>query len=179
MNPTVRKLLRQNNARGQTMQQVIGLDYRTFCDEIVAAVPRRPRGVRMLSAVDDMLPAVTLLLAIWTAQKILSALLTGQPVLWLTLTVGEGISLACIVAVAVGLVTWVCRTALRRPPVGAEEGPGGLWKVFLLALVVFAALFLPRVILPQPLVTLWMPAAVVVTLLPLLVSALLDRRTDL
>ena len=180
MNPTVRKLLRQNNARekalspesqagmtdvvvylrgqdlsrlaqeeirrdilemvlagearGQTMQQVIGLDYRTFCDEIVAAVPRRPRGVRMLSAVDDMLPAVTLLLAIWTAQKILSALLTGQPVLWLTLTV---------------------------------------------ALVVFAALFLPRVILPQPLVTLWMPAAVVVTLLPLLVSALLDRRTDL
>ena len=168
MNPTVRKLLRQNNARekalspesqagmtdvvvylrgqdlsrlaqeeirrdilemvlagearGQTMQQVIGLDYRTFCDEIVAAVPRRPRGVRMLSAVDDMLPAVTLLLAIWTAQKILSALLTGQPVLWLTLTVGEGISLACIVAVAVGLVTWVCRTALRRPPVGAEEG---------------------------------------------------------
>ena len=159
-------------ARGQTMQQVIGLDYRTFCDEIVAAVPRRPRGVRMLSAVDDMLPAVTLLLAIWTAQKILSALLTGQPVLWLTLTVGEGISLAC-------LVTWVCRTALRRPPVGAEEGPGGLWKVFLLALVVFAALFLPRVILPQPLVTLWMPAAVVVTLLPLLVSALLDRRTDL
>ena len=219
MNPTVRKLLRQNNARekalspesqagmtdvvvylrgqdlsrlaqeeirrdilemvlagearGQTMQQVIGLDYRTFCDEIVAAVPRRPRGV------DDILPAVTLLLAIWTAQKILSALLTGQPVLWLTLTVGEGISLACIVAVAVGLVTWVCRTALRRPPVGAEEGPGGLWKVFLLALVVFAALFLPRVILPQPLVTLWMPAAVVVTLLPLLVSALLDRRTDL
>ena len=136
MNPTVRKLLRQNNARekalspesqagmtdvvvylrgqdlsrlaqeeirrdilemvlagearGQTMQQVIGLDYRTFCDEIVAAVPRRPRGVRMLSAVDDMLPAVTLLLAIWTAQKILSALLTGQPVLWLTLTVGVG-----------------------------------------------------------------------------------------
>ncbi len=81
-------------------------------------------------------------------------------------------------AVAVGLVTWVCRTALRRPPVGGRRGRG-LWKVFLLALVVFAALFLPRVILPQPLVTLWMPAAVVVTLLPLLVSALLDRRTDL
>ena len=167
MNPTVRKLLRQNNARekalspesqagmtdvvvylrgqdlsrlaqeeirrdilemvlagearGQTMQQVIGLDYRTFCDEIVAAVPRRPRGVRMLSAVDDMLPAVTLLLAIWTAQKILSALLTGQPVLWLTLTVGEGISLACIVAVAVGLVTWVCRPA----PGGGGGGAGG------------------------------------------------------
>lgn len=166
-------------ARGQTMQQVIGLDYRTFCDEIVAAVPRRPRGVRMLSAVDDILPAITLLLAIWTAQKILSALLAGESVLWLTLTVGEGISLACIVAVAVGLVTYVCRTALNRPPVGAEERPGGLWKVFLLALVVFAALFLPRVILPQPLVTLWMPAAVVVTLLPLGVSALLDRRTDL
>ena len=135
-------------ARGQTMQQVIGLDYRTFCDEIVAAVPRRPRGVRMLSAVDDILPAITLLLALWTAQKILSALLAGESVLWLTLTVGEGISLA-------------------------------LWKVFLLALVVFALLFLPRVILPQPLVTLWMPAAVVVTLLPLGVSALLDRRTDL
>lgn len=183
MNPTVRKLLRQNNARekalspesqagmtdvvvylrgqdlsrlaqeeirrdildmvlagearGQTMQQVIGLDYRTFCDEIVAAVPRRPRWVRALAAVDDILPAVTLLLAIWTAQKILSALLAGQPVLWLTLTVGEGISLACIVAVAVGLVTWVCPHCPKPPsrggggeaggPVeGLSAGPGGV-----------------------------------------------------
>ena len=168
MNPTVRKLLRQNNARekalspesqagmtdvvvylrgqdlsrlaqeeirrdilemvlagearGQTMQQVIGLDYRTFCDEIVAAVPRRHRGVRMLSAVDDMLPAVTLLLAIWTAQKILSALLTGQPVLWLTLTVGKGISLACIVAVAVRLSDLGLP---HRPPPAPGGGGGG------------------------------------------------------
>ena len=226
MNPTVRKLLRQNNARekalspesqagmtdvvvylrgqdlsrlaqeeirrdilemvlagearGQTMQQVIGLDYRTFCDEIVAAVPRRPRGVRMLSAVDDMLPAVTLLLAIWTAQKMpLSPADGAAGGVWLTLTVGEGISLAWHRGGGGGLGDLGLPHRSPPAPGGAEEGPGGLWKVFLLALVVFAALFLPRVILPQPLVTLWMPAAVVVTLLPLLVSALLDRRTDL
>ena len=28
-------------ARGETMAQVVGQDYRTFCQEIVAAVPRR------------------------------------------------------------------------------------------------------------------------------------------
>ena len=82
-------------------------------------------------------------------------------------------------AVAVGLVTWVCRTALRRPRWGQRRAGGPVEGLPAGAGGVRGPLFLPRVILPQPLVTLWMPAAVVVTLLPLLVSAPLDRRTDL
>ncbi|MFR1233994.1 MAG: DUF1048 domain-containing protein [Evtepia gabavorous] len=31
-------------ARGETMAQVVGQDYRTFCQEIVAAVPAGPAG---------------------------------------------------------------------------------------------------------------------------------------
>ena len=80
-------------------------------------------------------------------------------------------------------LSYLTLTQLKNRVKGVFRSPAKLIYaiivVALLALVVFAALFLPRVILPQPLVTLWMPAAVVVTLLPLLVSALLDRRTDL
>ncbi len=130
-------------------RQVIGLDYRTFCDEIVAAVPRRPRGgcgcSRRWTTSSRRHPAPGHLDGpedpLGPADRAAGALAHPHR--------GGGISLACIVAVAVGLVTWVCRTALRRPP-GGGGGAGGLWKVFLLALVVFAALFLPRVILPSP-----------------------------
>ena len=156
-------------ARGQTMQQVIGLDYRTFCDEIVAAVPRRPRGVRMLSAVDDILPAVTLLLAIWTAQKILSALLAGgerplahphggggdQP--GLHRGRGGGAGDLRLPHRPEPSPPWGRRSGPGGPVEGLPAGPGGVRPCCSCP---------PGDPPPRPLVTLWMPAAVVVTLLP-------------
>lgn len=46
------------------MAQVVGQDYRTFCQEIVAAVPRRSRRVRMAAAVEELLPALSVLLGL-------------------------------------------------------------------------------------------------------------------
>ena len=56
-------------ARGETMAQVVGQDYRTFCQEIVAAVPRRSRRVRMAAAVEELLPALSVLLGIWLVRR--------------------------------------------------------------------------------------------------------------
>lgn len=56
-------------ARGETMAQVVGQDYRTFCQAIVAAVPRRSRRVRMAAAVEELLPALSVLLGIWLVKR--------------------------------------------------------------------------------------------------------------
>lgn len=77
-------------ARGETMAQVVGQDYRTFCQEIVAAVPRRSRRVRMAAAVEELLPALSVLLGIWLVKKVVEALLRGEAVMHLTLTLGGG-----------------------------------------------------------------------------------------
>lgn len=100
-------------ARGETMAQVVGQDYRTFCQAIVAAVPRRPRRVRMAAAVEELLPALSVLLGIWLVKKVVEALLRGEAVMHLTLTLGEAISMGVLLAASVGIVTYLCRTALE------------------------------------------------------------------
>ena len=91
-------------ARGETMAQVVGQDYRTFCQAIVAAVPRR---VRMAAAVEELLPALSVLLGIWLVKKVVEALLRGEAVMHLTLTLGEAISLGVLLAASVGIVTYL------------------------------------------------------------------------
>lgn len=117
------------------MAQVVGQDYRTFCQAIVAAVPRRPRRVRMAAAVEELLPALSVLLGIWLVKKVVEALLRGEAVMHLTLTLGEAISMG----------------------------------------VLLAAIFLPTFLLTNPLLTLWLPVAVAVVILPLLVHGVLAR----
>ena len=153
-------------ARGQTMQQVIGLDYRTFCDEIVAAVPGGP-GVRMLSAVDDMPPRRhpapghldgpedPLSPADGAAGALAHPHRGGRDQPGLHRGGGGGLG-------DLGLPH-------RSPPApggGRRRGRGACGRSSCWRWWCSRPLFLPRVILPQPLVTLWMPAAVVVTLLP-------------
>ena len=216
MNPTVRKLLRQNNARekalspesqagmtdvvgylrgqdlspldheeirrdildmvweaearGETMAQVVGQDYRTFCQAIVAAVPRR---VRMAAAVEELLPALSVLLGIWLVKKVVEALLRGEAVMHLTLTLGEAISMGVLLAASVGIVTYLCRTALEGER-GRSRGKG-FFMAWAFCVALLAAIFLPTFLLTNPLLTLWLPVAVAVVILPLLVHGVLAR----
>ena len=138
-------------ARGETMAQVVGQDYRTFCQEIVAAVPRRSRRVRMAAAVEELLPALSVLLGIWLVKKVVEALL----------------------AASVGIVTYLCRTALEGER-GRSRGKG-FFMAWAFCVALLAAIFLPTFLLTNPLLTLWLPVAVAMVILPLLVHGVLAR----
>ena len=160
-------------ARGETMAQVVGQDYRTFCQEIVAAVPRRSRRVRMAAAVEELLPALSVLLGIWLVKKVVEALLRGEAVMHLTLTLGEAISMGVLLAASVGIVTYLCRTALEGER-GRSRGKG-FFMAWAFCVALLAAIFLPTFLLTNPLLTLWLPVAVAVVILPLLVHGVLAR----
>ena len=147
-------------ARGETMAQVVGQDYRTFCQEIVAAVPRRSRRVRMAAAVEELLPALSVLLGIWLVKKVVEALLRGEAVMHLTLTLGEAISMGVLLAASVGIVTYLCRTALEGER-GRSRGKG-FFMAWAFCVALLAAIFLPTFLLTNPLLTLWLPVAVAV-----------------
>ena len=157
-------------ARGETMAQVVGQDYRTFCQAIVAAVPRR---VRMAAAVEELLPALSVLLGIWLVKKVVEALLRGEAVMHLTLTLGEAISMGVLLAASVGIVTYLCRTALEGER-GRSRGKG-FFMAWAFCVALLAAIFLPTFLLTNPLLTLWLPVAVAVVILPLLVHGVLAR----
>ena len=160
-------------ARGETMAQVVGQDYRTFCQEIVAAVPRRSRRVRMAAAVEELLPALSVLLGICQVKKVVEALLRGEAVMHLTLTLGEAISMGVLLAASVGIVTYLCRTALEGER-GRSRGKG-FFMAWAFCVALLAAIFLPTFLLTNPLLTLWLPVAVAVVILPLLVHGVLAR----
>lgn len=165
-------------ARGETMAQVIGEDYRSFCDEIVAALPRRSPVARVLSAIDSVLPALSILLGIWVVKKVLEAGLNGEPLWRLTLTLGEAVSMGVILAAAVGMVAYICRTALEQPAPAAGRRKG-FFLAWIGCAALLAAVLLPSLLFTSPLCVLWLPVAVVIALVPLAVSGLLSRRQDL
>lgn len=165
-------------ARGETMAQVIGEDYRSFCDEIVAALPRRSPVARVLSAIDSVLPALSILLGIWVVKKMLEAGLNGEPLWRLTLTLGEAVSMGVILAAAVGMVAYLCRTALKRPAPTAGRRKR-LFLAWICCAALLAAVLLPSLLFTSPLCVLWLPVAVVIALVPLAVSGLLSQRQDL
>lgn len=165
-------------ARGETVAQVVGEDYRFFCDEIVDALPRRSPASRVLAAVDDVLPALSILLGIWVVKKVVEAGLNGESLWRLTLTLGEAASIGIMLAAAVGMVAYICQTALERPDPAASRGKKCL-LAWIFWVVLLAAVLLPSLLLTSPLCGIQLPVAVVIALAPLAVSGLLSQRQDL
>lgn len=173
----IQEMILEGEKRGETMEQVIGEDYRAFCDEIVAAVPRRSRSVRTLGVLGDLLPALSVLMGIWVVNKVVHTLLAGYSPLHLTLTVGEVISMGVILAAGIVAVEWICRTALDKPQ---QEKKGRIFlRAWLVLACVAAGILLPALFWKEPLCTLWLPVAMVAACLPVLLSLLLNRRRDL
>ena len=100
----IAQMLLDGAARGQDAQEVIGGDYRQFCDDIIAAFPRRGMKERALEGVRDALLMSAVLLAIKTVSGALSSLLTAGSAWAVTVTLGDLISMALILAASCGIV---------------------------------------------------------------------------
>ena len=150
--------------RGETMDSVIGGDYRAFCDEIVSALPPRSRKEKVLEQADILLSAWGILMVIWLVKSLVEILLAGGSDWHVTLTAGQLISWGIILVVAEAVVWWVTRTAFDRP---AEGGTAKQFvKIWVIIFLVLAAILLPSVYLTSPAVAIPLAGAVVLTLLP-------------
>ena len=110
----IAQMLLDGAARGQDAQEVIGGDYRQFCDDIIAAFPRRGMKERALEGVRDTLLMSAVLLAIKTVSGSLSSLLTAGSAWAVTVTLGDLISMALILAAACGIVLYICRSSFEE-----------------------------------------------------------------
>ena len=164
----IQEMVLEAEGRGETMEAVIGGDYKAFCDEIVAAFPPRSKKEKMMEQVDLLLTTWGILVVIWLVKSLISGGLTSP----LTLTLGQVISWAVILLVAEAIVWWVTRTAFDKP----EKNKGMIFvKVWGFAVLALSAILLPTFFITGPAVTIPLAVAVVVTILPFGILWILGR----
>ena len=106
-------MLQEGEARGQTAQQVIGEDYQTFCDEILAELPRRSARERTIYGLSVVSLSAAVLVVIWLGFSLFTAVIQGPFTLWLPVKLGQLLGGALIIAFSYGLVEYVCRTSFE------------------------------------------------------------------
>lgn len=106
-------MLQEGEARGQTAAQVIGEDYQTFCDEILAELPRRSARERTIYGLSVISLSAAVLVVIWLGFSLLTAVIQGPFTLWLPVKLGQLLGGALIIAFSYGLVEYICRTSFE------------------------------------------------------------------
>lgn len=69
-------MLLEGQARGQSVQEIIGDDYRVFCDEVIAAAPRLSPGLKWMALAQQFLAQLFVFLAVWIAFDLFNNLAT-------------------------------------------------------------------------------------------------------
>lgn len=146
--------------RGETMEQVIGSDYKQFCDEIVSALPPRTWRERGKETLEILFLTSGIMTVLWFVKALIWALTQQGSVSYLPLTVGEMISCVVVIGVAWLLVYYIGKTAFEK-----KEPKWGKVTTFLVTWVgmvaVLSVIFLPTLLLKEPAVMVWLPAAVI------------------
>ena len=165
------QMLLDAEAQGRTAEDVLGADYRAFCDSVIAELPPISGRTRTLGALRDVLPAAVVLLLIWLAGR-LAEYAAGLAV-WpaLTVTVGDVLGGVLLLAVASAAVTMICRTAFStRKRVSA--------LLFVLLFIGLFAALCAGFFLKQPLLTVHFLTAPVAALVLFAAYKLLNAKLD-
>ena len=107
-------MLQEGEARGQTAAQVIGEDYQTFCDEILAELPKRSMKQRIVYALSIVSLSAAVLLSIWLVFRLFGAPFQNRPFTpWLPMTLGQFLGGIMLIAYSYGLVERICRSSFE------------------------------------------------------------------
>lgn len=96
----IMQMLIDGEARGVSPDEVVGEDYRVFCDNIVAEIPRLGRKEKLLGIVRDTLLGMTALTVIWCCKCVLDYLAGGEKTPVFPVTAGNLIAAVLILAAA-------------------------------------------------------------------------------
>lgn len=107
------QMIADGERRGESVEEIIGGDYKAFCDSVIAELPQLSPAERLLSQLRDTLLSAVVLLAIWLAFDILEQLIKPGTLPYLTVTVGNALSALLILAAAFMLVGAVSKHAFE------------------------------------------------------------------
>ena len=107
----ITEMVLEGQRRGAPMEEVIGEDYKAFCDAVLSEVPKRTLRQMILSAVGSGCLYVDILAVIWLVFGAIGWLLGEGGWPWLTVTAGNLVALAAILGASIGLVEYICKNS--------------------------------------------------------------------
>lgn len=143
----ITQMLLEGQRRGQTAGEVLGGNPQDLCERILAELPHRSAGQRVLSALGNTCLYLAVLIAIWFCSHLFQRLLSAEGWPYLPVTVGNLVSVVVILCACVGLVLFLSKRAFRTD--GRDSK-----RLFLLFFVALLLSFLANLLFREWLFTL-------------------------
>ena len=107
-------MLQEGEARGQTAPQVIREDYQTFCDEILAELPKRSMKQRIVYALSTVSLSAAVLLSIRLVFFLVEAPFQNRAFTpWFPMTLGQFWGGIMLITYSYSLVEHICRNSFE------------------------------------------------------------------
>lgn len=107
------QMLLEGERRGQSAADIIGGDYKAFCDSVISEVPQLTPWQRALSLTSDALLGIIIMLAIWTIFAPLRQLANGGEWYIVTVRTSDLIEASAIIAAAFFIVGYICKNSFK------------------------------------------------------------------
>ena len=167
----ITQMLIDGEKRGTSSKEVIGEDYREFCDSIVAEIPHMSRKEKVLVLIRDTLPALIVLLVIWCAGRLAEVLAGVLPSFNCPVTLGNLLGGILLLAGAEGLITLLTKYAFD-----SSRSFNMKWGAVLA--VVFIAAVCANYLITYKLFSIHLGLAAVLTLAVFVVYRIIDLSVD-
>lgn len=110
------EMLLEGESRGQSAAEVIGDDYKAFCDSVMCEMRQLSRKERVMTAIQEVLPGVIVLVTTWSVLTPLARLVNGEAWYILPLSISELITAAVILFAAVFIVVYITKRVYTPKP---------------------------------------------------------------
>ena len=141
----ITQMLIDARGRGETAADVIGGDYKAFCDAIIAEIPKMSTKKRVMTAIRDTLPALGLLIGIWVVFSVAEQIINGETWYVTPVSVTDILGGAAMLILATLIVVYITKNSFNAKPAALV-----CLILLITAVVLCAALLLPNRIIFSP-----------------------------
>lgn len=138
-------MLLDGESRGVTANEVIGGDYKAFCDEVMSQIPRLTPKKRVMTAFRDVLPSMCLLYLIWMAFAVIRQVIDGEP--WYITPIE---SWDVIIGIAILLIAELLTVYIMQTAFESNIKSFAVITVLILAVCGAAMLLIPKKVVFRP-----------------------------
>ncbi|BBF43446.1 hypothetical protein lbkm_2134 [Lachnospiraceae bacterium KM106-2] len=111
----ITQMILDGQERGDTIEQIIGDDYKEFCDSVVCEVPQLTKKQKIYGRVSLLLSCVWIIMVITIIKQVLLNLAEKIDLLQFRLSNGDLLNFVLYVILANVVVELVCRNAFETP----------------------------------------------------------------
>ena len=141
----ITQMLIDARGRGENADDVIGGDYKAFCDAIIAEIPKMSTKKRVMTAIRDTLPALGVLIGIWAVFSVIEQIINGETWYVTPVSVTDILGGAAMLILATLVVVYITKNSFNAKPAALV-----CLILLITAVVLCAALLLPNRIIFSP-----------------------------